>query len=169
MRRLFILSGVLFFTSMFSSCCSTKKTVNTENKPTVALPGPQAVIYQTKKDYSEFVPVNLTDDKKSVESYPDIKDVFMNGELAYPAKLNGGFFLDNRGITANSAFLNITYKEYSELSATPSPEKIMTMIQEKDPFICIYKCGLRASFQEIEKELNGKIDANDLSSFEKIK
>jgi len=169
MKRLFIISGVLFLTTLISSCCSTRKTVNAENKAAVSLPGPQAVIYQTRRDYSDFVPVNLTDNKKSVESYPDIKDVFLNGELAYPTKLNGGFFLDNRGVTRNTAFLTITYKEYSELSATPSPEKIMTMIQEKDPFICMYKCGLRASFHEIEKELNEKIDANDLSAFEKIK
>jgi len=132
-------------------------------------PAPKVIIYQTKTDYSKLVPVILSDDKKSVESYPDIKDVYFNGKLAYPIQLHNGYWLDNRGITKNAAFIKLTYEEYSKLSKTPSPEELINMIIDIQPFVSMYSCGSRSSFKNIENELNTLIDAGNFSAFIKIK
>ena len=76
-------------------------------------------IYKTKGDYSRYVPVELTDDKTRISSFPDVKDVYLDGKLAMPTALTGGYLLDNRGIGPNVAFLSITYEEYSRIEEDP--------------------------------------------------
>src|SRR5580693_4313855 len=66
---------------------------------------PSAVIYKTKGDYSKNVPVTLSDDKSKIVSYPAVQDIYYKGALAYPTPLAKGYWLDNRGINVNSAFL----------------------------------------------------------------
>ena len=92
-------------------------------KPKAYITGPAAIIYKTKADYSKNVPVTLSDDKLHVVSYPAPQDVYFHGELAYPTQLAKGFLLDNRGISVNSAFISLTYEEYSKLPAAPDPEE----------------------------------------------
>lgn len=169
MRKILFFSSVLIIIAMTSSCCSTKKTVNSQTGQAVSMPGPKVIIYQTSKDYSMFVPVILSDDKATLVSYPDIKDVYFDGELAYPTKLNQGYLLDNRGISKNVAFINLTYEQYAKLDKTPDAVQLMEMIVDKDPIRKMYSCGIRSSFKEIEAELNSKIDKGDFSSFTKIK
>ncbi len=143
MRRFILWSSVILISSMIAACCSTKKTENLKSSDQVFLPGPKVIIYQTKNDYSKFVPVILSEDKKSIESYPDIKDIYLNGNLAYPTQLHHGYWLDNRGISKNVAYFQ--------------------------PLICMYSCGIRSSYKDIEKELNSKIDSEDFTTFAKIK
>jgi hypothetical protein len=169
MRQFILLGSAFFFTLVILSCGSTKKAENMKSSQNVLIPGPKAIIYQTKDDYSKLVPVILREDKKSIESYPDVKDVYFNGSLAYPTQLHKGYWLDNRGISKNVAFLRLTYEEYSKLPKTPSPEELMMMITEIQPIVSMYSCGLMSSFTDIVKELNTKIDADDYSSFTKIK
>lgn len=169
MRQVLFFSSVILFSAMISSCCSAKKAANTQTSQEVSIPGPKVIIYQTTKDFSMFVPVILSDDKESLVSYPDIKDVYYNGVLAYPTKLNQGFLLDNRGITKNVAFINLTYEQYSKLDKTPDAVQLMKMIVDKNPLSKMYSCGVRSTYTEIEKELNLKIDKGDFSSFTKIK
>lgn len=132
-------------------------------------PGPKVIIYQTKEDYSKLVPIILSEDRKSVESYPDIKDVFFNGVPAYPTQLHKGYWQDNRGITINAAFIKLTYEEYSKLPKTPSPEELFNMIIDSQPFVSMYSCGIRSSYKNIENELNTLIDAGNFSAFIKLK
>lgn len=169
MRRFLTLSTVLLFSAVIISCGITKKAENMNSDQKAFLSGPKAIIYQTKMDYSKLVPVILSDDKKSIESYPDIKDIYFNENLAYPTQLHKGFLLDNRGINANVAFIKLTYEEYSKLSKTPSQEELMKMIIDAQPIVSMYSCGLRSSYQDIGKELNTKIDIGDFSMFVKIK
>lgn len=169
MRRFILWSSVLVISSLIASCCSSKKAENLKSDDQVFLPGPKVIIYQTKNDYSKFVPVILSEDGKSIESYPDIKDIYLNGNLAYPTQLNHGYWLDNRGISKNVAFIKLTYEEYSSLTKTPSADELMNMITDFQPLICMYSCGIRSSYKDIEKELNEKIDSEDFSTFAKIK
>lgn len=162
-------SSVFLFSIVIFSCGSTKKAVSMKATQNVLVPGPKAIIYQTKKDYSKLVPVILSDDKKTIESYPDVKDVYCNGSLAYPTQLHHAYWLDNRGISKNAAFLSLTYEEYSKLSYTPTPDELMKMILDADPIIIMYNCGLKSSYLNIDKELNTKLDTNDFSTFIKIK
>jgi hypothetical protein len=169
MRQVLLFTTILLFGAMISSCCTAKKAENASNAPGALVPGPKTIIYQTTKDYSKLVPVVLSDDKSSIVSYPDIKDVFFNGVLAYPTQLHKGFLLDNRGISKNVAFLRLTYEEYSKLDKTPHAAQLMEMIIDKDPVTVMYSCGNRSSYKDIEQELNRKIDEGDLSSFIRIK
>lgn len=167
MKPLTLFSLIILFSTLISSCCSTKKAENEKFSSFKA--GPEVVIYQTRKDYSRFVPVILSDDKKAIESYPGIRDVYYEGHLAYPTLLHKGFWLDNRGITKNVAFLSLTYEEYSKLEQTPSAKELINLILDSEPLTSMYLCGNRSSYREIVKELNSKIDENNFSSFEKIK
>ncbi len=169
MGRLILLSSVFLFSMLLSSCCSTKKAEKEIPGQVSFVTSPEIIIYQTTKDYSKLVPVNLSDDKKQIESYPDIKDIFYDGKLAYPVQLHNGYWLDNRGIGRNVAFIKLTYEEYSKLSKTPSAEELMNMIIDDQPLISMYSCGARSSYKEIETELNMKIDSGDFSGFKKIK
>jgi hypothetical protein len=169
MKHFFYLGTLIFICSIFSSCYSSKKTENVKTEQKEFIPGPKAIIYQTNEDYSKLVPVILNSDKKSIQSYPDIKDVYNNGSLAYPTQLHKGYWLDNRGINKNVAFLSLTYEEYSKLPITPSPAELFNMINDFDPLITMYDCGLKSSYQYIGKELNTKIDSDDFSSFKRIK
>ncbi|MDO9256734.1 MAG: hypothetical protein Q7U54_14540 [Bacteroidales bacterium] len=169
MRQFILLSSAFLFTFVILSCGSVKKAENMKSSQNVLVPGPKAIIYLTREDYSKLVPVILSDDKKTIESYPDVKDIYFNGSLAYPTQLHKGYWLDNRGIGENVAFLKLTYEEYSKLSKTPSPEELMKMILDADPIVIMYNCGLRSSYQNIGKELNTKLDTDDFSTFLKIK
>ena len=169
MSRISLFASLILIGGILTSCFTAKKAENTHPNTAVGIPGPKVIIYKTTKDYSRLVPVLLSDDKKSIVSYPDIKDVYYKGMLAYPTQLNDGFLLDNRGISGNVAFLSLTYDEYSKLTVTPAPGELMKMIIDKQPITIMYNCGLRSSFGEVEKELNMKIDALDFSSFTKIR
>lgn len=169
MRRFIPLCSLILISGMIVSCCGAKKAEKMKTDQKSFMPGPKVIIYQTKRDYSKLVPVILSDDKKSIESYPDIKDIYFNGNLAYPTQLHKSYWLDNRGISINVAFINITYDEYSKLPKTPSPDELMKMVMDTEPLVSMYSCGNRSSFQKIVSELNAKIDDDNFSSFVKIK
>jgi hypothetical protein len=154
---------------VIASCKTSKRTADTQNNSAVSLPGPKVIIYQTKKDYANYVPVTLSEDKKSIVSYPDIKDVYFNGSLAYPTQLHNGYLLDNRGINKDAAFLTVTYEEFSKLPKTPDSEQLLKMILDKDPIVKMYSCGVKSTYKDVEQELNAKIDADDFTAFTRIK
>ena len=84
-----------------------------------------------KKDYSQNVPVLLSDNKLTIVSYPAVEDVMVNGKYPLPTLLKKGYYLDNRGIGPNVAFTKYTYEEYSKLSATPSVHELFQSIIDK--------------------------------------
>lgn len=158
---------LICFTFSFTSC-NTHKTVQKE-KTGVISPGPHVIIYKTRDNYFMHVPVGLSEDKKSVVSYPAPGDVFYNGDLAYPVKLEDGFLLDRRGITPQSGFLSWTYYEYSRFEKTPSPQELLVKMLDDDPFIMMYDCGSSAQYKDMENELNEKIKAGKFDDFMRIK
>ncbi|MCK9613542.1 MAG: hypothetical protein WC401_05705 [Bacteroidales bacterium] len=129
----------------FMACKNTKQSLQTSEDSkeitpkTIMTARPLVIIYKTKNDYYEKVPVTLSADKESIVSYPDIMDVFYQGELAYPTHLLNGYLLDNRGINEKSVFTKYTYEEYSRLEKTPSPETLLGMIEDDDPFVEMYR------------------------------
>ena len=178
MCKMIFLSGWIFMLSLF--ICSCKNSSNLNNQKTNedstaavsdkgATAGPPAIIYKTRGDYYDKVPVTLSEDKTKVVSYPGVKDVFFKGELAYPTRLNDGFLLDNRGVDVNTAFLSLTYEEYRKLDETPTKEELYGMILDKDPLTEIYNCGSRYNYKDIVNELNNRIDEKKLDTFNKLK
>ena len=157
----------LMMSSAIISCCHSGKI--SQKAAATGIPGPHAIIYQTRNDYSQLVPINLTADKKSVESYPDVKDVYFGGKLALPTQLHDGWLLDNRGISPNSAFISLTYEQYSKLEKTPAAEELLRMVIDKDPVTKIFDCGLRTDYKDVVNELNRHIDEKSFSGFKTLK
>ena len=149
---------------LFLGCVVNKKnqeqmtqTNHVQNPPLIAANAP-VIIYKTKVDYLHRVPVLLSPDKKEILSYPHPTDLSAGGVLLLPTPLNQGFFLDNRGIQSNVAFLNLTYEQYVSLSSPPALNEMYAMIIDKDPLSVMYHCGSRKDFKNIESELNQLIE-----------
>ncbi len=167
---------LIFLSSMIVISCSNSKVNKTRQKETKndieeikATAGPKVIIYKTKADYFQNVPVALNEERTVVASYPGIKDIYYKGEFAFPTKLNNGFLLDNRGINEHVAFLKFTYEEYSKLEKTPESAELYNSIIDKDPITEMYYCGSKFDYKDLMNELNEVIDSNDLSSFQKLK
>ena len=112
------------------SGCNTPKPGQIVAPPFETGPGtaetvPNAIVYQMNGDYAGYVPVTLNADRTAIVSYPAPSDI---NEASAPIKLAEGWYLDRRGITPNSAFLDYTYKEYSKLPATTGPAELMAHI-----------------------------------------
>lgn len=144
-------------------------TPASEITTTMDFSGPPTTVYKTKSDYNNKVPVTLSEDKTRIVSYPSPKDVFYNGNLAYPTPLAQGYLLDNRGIGKNIAFLNMTYEEYSNLSEVPSLQNMYNMIIDKDPLVQMCNCGNRLKYANVVSDMNRLINDNKLSKCQKIK
>lgn len=164
---------------VFMGCKANRKTMSPiaayqtgyaaqEGKTSGQLPRPAAVsspvvyIYKMKKDYSRLVPVMMDETRIRIVSYPAPGDVKTGGKLAYPTRLEGGWWLDNRGIGPNVAFLSYTYEEYSQLEESPTMDELMAHIVDKYPLEDIRACGRRADYKDIVKELNERIAAGEL-------
>lgn len=179
MKKLIVVVLLVSIALINNSCCKKTKPVVTkvdetkieENKveSNQAYAGPHVLIYKTSGDYSNNVPVILSDDKATVVSYPDIKDVYTNGKLAFPDQLANGFLLDNRGINKNVAFTSYTYEEYSNLKKTPSVKELLEKVIDKDPLTELYDCGVKYKFKSLVTELNEIIINNQFDKFIKIK
>ena len=169
----FVRISILFLPLFFLSSCAKKITPEGTAKPSgdqqPAIPSPPCIIYKTKADYNKNVPVMLSADKSKIISYPDIKDIYYSGSLAYPTRLADGFLLDNRGIGPNVAFLNITYEAYRNLSKTPTVDELMKLILDKDPITVMFQCGYRSRYTDIEKELNEMISSGNLKNCKRLK
>lgn len=173
-----MLTGLKLFIMLLLSCLflvsCTKKVIpqgssSSSKMKQSAIPSAPCIIYKTKTDYSRYVPVMLSEDKNKIVSYPDIRDIYYKGNLAYPTALNDGFLLDNRGIGPDVAFLNITYEAYRDLSKTPSIGELMKLILDKDPIQEMFQCGYRSQYSDPEKELNNIISSGNLKNCKRLK
>lgn len=112
------------------------------------------IVYKTKADYSQLVPVTLNETRDKVVSFPAPSDLYTNGILSIPVQLDKDYLLDMRGIHANTAFTSYTYEAYSKLESAPSVQDLISSIIDPDPFEEIYDCGNRSQFKSLEKDLN---------------
>ena len=167
MRGITLIYTAVVLSVCFASCSSGKKLPGPAIQSNAMVPG--VIIYQTTRDYSKNVPVILSEDKKSIASYPGVTDIYTGEKLAYPTALAGGFWLDNRGINQHVAFLGITYEEYAKLPQTPTSEELFKMILDDSPLQRMYRGNARDSYSNIVKDLNKKIKKGDFSGFEKMK
>ncbi|MCO6495812.1 MAG: hypothetical protein J5I91_09065 [Bacteroidetes bacterium] len=162
------LSVFLALSLILSVSCKSRKKTSREPESTSNMftpkysAGPPTFIYKTKKDYGNLVPVIMNDSKTEIISYPHPTDLYPADMLLLPTQLNGGYLLDNKGINANVAFLNITYQEYAKLVDPPSMEEMKSMLLDINPLTELCDCGNRNAFDNVEKQLNELIDANQL-------
>jgi hypothetical protein len=163
---------------LFSQCASKKKEVKAETKPQssvtqtvqkdniytpVFMPGPAVVIYKTSEDYADLVAITLSDDKKSVVSYPDPSDINNMPSLGRPIALDKGYLWDQRGIGPNSAFIKMSYKEYASLTKAPSLETLLSLVVNAKPFTEMWNCGTKTEKTTTEA-LNALINSGELKN-----
>jgi len=126
------------------------------------------VIYKTKADYSDNVPVILNADKSKIVSYPSPSDLFVNNKLVKPVKLNDGYWLDRRGINRNVAFTSHTYSDYAKREKAPSISELMKSIIDDDPLLELYNCKKHLKVSEDIKKVNALV-VDGFEGCEKIK
>jgi len=159
----------LFSYLLLVGCSTENKIVNNSSKinvgtTSISSSSPQLIIYKTRKNYNNLIPVLLSDDKSQIISYPHPRDIKIGNEFQYPTLLNKDYLIDNRGITKNVAFLKITYDEYSKFENVPSLEYLYNMIVDKNPLVEYYKCGLRSENKDKIQLLNKMIENGELKS-----
>lgn len=155
---------MLFMLISVAGCQSSGKVAGG-----ISYTGEPTIIYKMKADYSKNVPVTLNEDGTAIIAYPSPKDVYYKGKLAYPVALSKGWWLDNRGVTPHTAFLKLTYEEYSKLDQAPSLDELMKMIINADPITEIYHLGNRDRFKDEVTEINQVINKGGLKKFKKLK
>lgn len=164
-RNSFIVLSTLVIIN--SSCDTMSKTSSAQASasqvPTLSFtPGPSVMVYKTKKEYSNFVPVILSDDKSSIVSYPAPADVKDGDGLRLPIALKDGYLLDRKGINKNVAFLKLTYAEYAALEKAPSKASLMELIMDSDPLTELCNCGNKNAFEDETAQLNALIVSGKL-------
>jgi hypothetical protein len=123
---------------------------------------PPTLVYKTKANYNNLVPILLSDDKKEIISYPHPSDLKVGSTFVLPTLLNNGYLLDNRGIGTNVAFLKLTYEEYSKLDNVPTLKELYDLIIDKDPLTELCNCGNNRAFADKTKQINNLIDTKKL-------
>jgi hypothetical protein len=123
-----------------------------------SVPGNHLVLYKTKRDYTNLVPVVLSDNKATIVSYPDPQELKRVGKKRMPVRLHGGYFIDNAGVCEHTAFLKITYKQYASLERTPTAAELYKWILDKDPLVEICDCGSKDNYLSPVIQMNGVID-----------
>ena len=171
MRRSTVFLWMLLVASalVVLSCSSTKKGNKMSEDPdngavSVSIPGPPVIVYKTKKDYFDKVPVTLSDDKSRIVGFPAPSDLKVNGKFTYPTRLKSGYLLDNRGIGKNTAFLRFSYEDYYNMDNIPTAERLFNYIIDKDPFVKLYTCGKKGEKDNLVEMLNRQIESGEIES-----
>lgn len=151
---------------LIASCNACKKPKQADSMKEITVepnfaPGPATLVYKTKTEYINLVPVTLNEDKSKIIAYPNPNDLKNDTELRTPKQLKNGWLLDEKGINENVAFLNITYQEYALLDKSPSIDSLFSLVIDNDPILKMCNCGNRNAFKNIEVQLNSLIE-NDI-------
>lgn len=85
---------------------------------------PKAVAYRMSGPYADNVPITVNA-AGEVVSFPAPTDL---GPNSTPVDLGDGWWLDRRGVSANSVFTRYTYEEYRALKTPPSVAELKASI-----------------------------------------
>lgn len=158
-----IISAILFGGLMVISCGSGKNAalqkevapllpagtgVESHANDVAALP--HVRLYKMRKDYSGNVAVTMNEARTQIVSYPDPVDIRPS---VAPVPLGDGWYLDRRGVSANTVFTDYTFEQYAALGQVPSRETLMKHIIDKYPFTALWDCGTQESSAEHLKEI----------------
>lgn len=109
------------------------------------------IIYKTRRDYRELVPIQLSADGSTVVSYPSRYDLGEPGAFSTPLLLDAGYLVDRRGVGPHTAFLKLTYDEYYALPNDPSITELLGWVIDREPFTFLAVCD-RSYFTTKSKE-----------------
>jgi len=167
MKALFVILAISVVACKTGQKSTNSSDMSKEFKPQY-IPGPKALVYKTKANYNDFVPVALSESKKEVVSFPAPTDLTINGELQTPVSLHDGYLLDKRGIWKNVAFIKLTYEEYSKLDRVPTPKELFDLIIDNDPLTELVDGGIISAYSDPVTQLNELIDNKKLRSVCKV-
>lgn len=133
-------------------------SVSAQSKGSDALP--HVIVYKAKSAYRNLVPVMLSKDRSAVESYPDPSDINTGSAPSglLPVSLHKGYYLDKKGVGANTAFIKLSYQEYGKLKTAPSATELYKMIVDKNPIRELCDCGVRNEKINSSRQINEWID-----------
>lgn len=123
--------------------CKTPGGATGEKIP-AAVPQP-LIIYKTTANYDQNVPISISSDGNEITGYPAPADLKKDGKLRTPSRTSKGYLVDNRGIGPQTAFISLTYAEYSKLPAPPAASELMKMIVDKHPIAEMWRCKRQGS------------------------
>ena len=170
MKNYFKITSIIILLITTITSCKTNSNQTSDKKvkqgknAVVSVPGPPAIVYKTKKDYFDKVPVTLSDDKSRIVGFPAPSDLKVNGKFTYPTRLKSGYLLDNRGIGKNTAFLRFSYEDYYNMDNIPTAERLFNYIIDKDPFVKLYSCGKKGEKDNLVEMLNRQIESGEIES-----
>ncbi|MFA9392992.1 MAG: hypothetical protein ACERKD_24505 [Prolixibacteraceae bacterium] len=127
--------SILLLVMLMAGCAAQQKVTSDKN-----MANEPFLIYKTKADYRQNVPIMLNDTKTSIVSYPAPSDLKTESGLRLPTLLSDAYLLDNKGIGKNVAFTAYTYEEYAAMSQAPSLDELMNSIIDQDPLLELYDC-----------------------------
>lgn len=166
MNKAILIIGI-FVVSMYACSPGKKSTDNKGNEAPVgliAIPQQGFMVYKTIDDYFEKVPIQLSEDKTRIVSYPAASDLKKQGEYIYPVKLSDNYLLDRRGIGPHTAFLEWDYKKYFESGSALSTEDLLMLVLDADPFIELYHCPSKVDETAASGYLNDLILSGQLQA-----
>lgn len=117
------------------------------------------IIYKTRGDYRNLVPITLSTDKKYVVARPAPSDLRCGDGLCTPVELADGYLLDRRGVGPTSAFVEYTYEQYFAIKGIPSQSDLLQRIVDADPFTELYRCDRSRCNPNDIKSMNAYIKA----------
>lgn len=174
MKKLLILSMLLI-----GGCCAKKQTADVPPPPTPPVAGAETlpvptppgigaqarvVLYRTRTDVRDRVPVMLDKDGTTILSYPAPSDLQAEDGLALPVELGQGWLLDRRGVGLNTAFLDISYADYAGMEEVPPLSELQDAILDRDPLTDLCDCGPKASYEDPVRQLQELIHSGMLET-----
>ncbi len=133
--------------------------------------GPGPYIAKTKSDYSKYVWIGMSTDKKMITSYPGPTDVNPNREQIV---LHNGYYINSFAWGSNNVPIDVTIVDYAKMNDTLSLKQMEDLILDKNPYVELYDCGenYAAEFSQsrsdplmraaVVNKLNEFIDNNSL-------
>ncbi len=88
--------------------------------------------FQTVKDYSNYVPVELSADGSRITSHPS------SINERWPVKLDSGYYL-NGSMGVNSGYLSVTIEEYNSYEILSGIDSLYKLVIDKDPYLEYYE------------------------------
>jgi hypothetical protein len=124
-----LIKNILIFAMLLlvSASCATR------------LPGPPeatapVVVYKTKKDYRDYMTVQLSADGQTVTAFPAPSDV--PGQK--PVQLADGYLLKRM---VGDAYLSVTIDDYANASRHYSSDELFKLVIDRDPYLEKYDCS----------------------------
>lgn len=148
-----------------TACCGKKNAAGGSTTTTGDAAGassPRVLVYRTKIDHADHVPVLLSADHTRIISYPAPTDLKTANGLPVPTPVGQGYLLDNRGISRDVAYLGITWAEYAALPEAPALEKLDALIIDRDPLTELWEGDRRANIADPVKEVSAWVAAGEL-------